>query len=253
MLTLTANYPIIRAMSRKSKACLIILIIVMMISPAWSQNRNAFRQPGTYDESSFFILLGYLQGPHFEEFADWANEFYSENYNSTDSIGDFKGTVDFSLGLRVRFSRHFALEVDFLTATKRISKIFNGYDSTTVYQIPHELELNVVAISASVPVIFQFSQNQRIVPFLAAGISIFPMRLDHTIVYTLRHTKTALAGNFGIGLDTKIMPKTWVTLRGDWTYGKTNMPVSQATGGPDHFELDLNTTQFHIGVLHTFR
>lgn len=240
-------------MSNKFARYLIILIIALMVSPAWSQNRNAFRQPGTYDESSFFILLGYLQGPHFDKFVDWANEYYSENYNSTDSIGDFKGTVDFSLGLRVRFSRHFALEVDFMTATKRISQIFNGYDSTIIYHIPHDLELNVVAISASVPVIFQFSQNQRIVPFLAAGVSIFPMRLDHTVTYMIRHTKTALAGNFGIGLDTKIIPKTWITMRGDWTYGKTNMPVTQIYGQPEHFELDLNTVQFHVGILHTFR
>jgi hypothetical protein len=252
-LTLTANYPIIRAMSRKFTAYLIILIIALLASPAWPQNRNAFKQPGAYDESSFFILLGYLQGPHFDEFVDWANEFYSENFNSTDSIGDFKGTVDFSLGLRVRFSRHFALEVDFMTATKRISEIFNGYDSTAARHFAHDLELNVVAVSASVPVIFQFSQNQRIVPFIAGGISIFPMRLDHSVDYFIRHTKTALAANFGIGLDTKIMPKTWITLRGDWTYGKTNMPVSQVIGGPDHFEMDLNTAQFHIGIMHTFR
>jgi hypothetical protein len=227
--------------------------IILTTPSAWTQTRNLYRQPGEYNESSFFILLGYLDGPHFDEFVNWANKYYSENYNSTDSIGDFKGTVDFSLGLRVRFSRHFAFEVDFMTATKRISRIFNGQVGGTVYHIPHELELNVVAISASVPVILQFSKNQRIVPFLAAGVSVFPMRLDHAIDYWIRHTKTALAGNFGIGLDTRIMSKTWITLRGDWTYGKANMPVSQVYGTPDHFELDLNTTQIHAGVMHTFR
>ena len=140
-----------------------------------------------------------------------------------------------------------------MTATKRIRKTFIGSRNDTSFQIPHELELNIVAISASVPVIFQFSKNQKIVPFIAAGVSIYPMRLDHAVDYWIRHTKTALAGNFGVGLDTKIMSKTWVTFRGDWTYGKVNMPVSQVIGGPDHFELDLNTTQIHAGIMHTFR
>jgi len=253
ILTLTTYYPIIRTMKNKFIGCLVVLLILLAVSPAWSQSRKMYGQPGEYNESSFFILLGYLDGPHFDEFVDWANEYYSTNYNSTDSIGDFKGTADFSLGLRVRFSRHFAFEVDFMTATKRISEIFNGFRDSTTYHIPHELELNIVAISASVPVILQFSKSQRIVPFLAAGVSVFPMRLDHAIDYWIRHTKTALAGNFGVGLDTRIMSKTWVTLRGDWTYGKANMPISQVYGGPDHFELDLNTTQIHAGIMHTFR
>jgi len=252
-LTLAVNYPIIRSMRNKFTGYLVVLLIVLAVAPAWSQGRKIYGQPGEYDESSFFILLGYLQGPHFDEFVDWANEFYYDAIGSTDSIGDFKSTVDFSLGLRVRFSRHFAFEVDFMTATKRISNVFNGQIDSTIYHIPHDLELNVVAISASMPVIFQFSKDQPIVPFITTGVSIYPMRLDYSIDYLIRHTKTALAGNFGVGLDTRIMPKTWITLRGDWTYGKANMPVTQVIGGPDHFELDLNTTQIHAGIMHTFR
>jgi hypothetical protein len=113
--------------------------IILTTPSAWTQTRNLYRQPGEYNESSFFILLGYLDGPHFDEFVNWANKYYSENYNSTDSIGDFKGTVDFSLGLRVRFSRHFAFEVDFMTAVNRIHKTFYGIVDSTLYQIPKQL------------------------------------------------------------------------------------------------------------------
>ncbi len=237
---------------RKGRLLLIILTIwFITLSSAQAQRHSRYRSVERYDRNSVFILLGYSSGPSFEDFVDWANDYYGNlnGFNSSDSIKDFTGAVDFSAGLRVRFSRFIASEFDFTTYTLRTKQNFFGTSNDI---ITHDLELNVMIISASVMVLFDFVENQRFLPFIASGVSVFPIRLDHRIDFWDRHTKTALAVNFAVGLDTQISSKYWASLRADWTLGKTQMPVSPIYGQPYRFELDLSTSQLHAGVLYGF-
>jgi len=218
--------------------------------PACPQVAGEYRQPSNLNRNSFFVLLGYTRGPYFDEFVNWANNYYAQEIGSTDSIGNFKGGVDFSLGLRVRFSRHFALEFDFLTYTTKIKQTFH---SSQVGPISQNLELNVASMTASGLVLFQFNNTQRIVPFVGTGLSAFPIRLDHRIDFWERHTKTALAGNLTAGIEVKLLGKAWGTIRGDWTLGKTTMTVAHPFGQPDRFELNLTTAQIQAGVIYTIQ
>ncbi|MCP4582023.1 MAG: hypothetical protein GY839_10415 [candidate division Zixibacteria bacterium] len=239
-------------MKNKIMVNMLVLLAIMMI-PTGSMAQTGYNQPMMYNSSSFFITIGYLDGPHFEEFVNWANQFYEEAYGSPEKIGDFKETAAATLGLRVRFTRHFAFEIDFMTASKKISKAFSIVGTTA--RVEQRLDLTVAAINASVPIMFQFSPRQTIVPFVAAGISIFPLRLDHQVdVFIIRQTKTAIAGNFAVGIDTPLYQKLRATLRADWTYGKASMPVTQTFfNEPDHFDIDLNTMSIQGGILYTFR
>lgn len=232
-------------MNKKLINTLVLMIITLSVIPAYSQ---IFTAPEYYERNMFFVMGGVLHGPKFDEFTDWANQYYTQ-LGATEKIKDFGNTFGFSIGLRTRFAYHFALEVDFSTSTKTTKRGFTTADGIII----QELELNVAEISASVPVIFQFSDRQRVVPFLAAGVAVFPIRLDQRIDFWERHTKTALAGNFSAGIDTKISGRLWATLRGDWTYGKTDLDVAHPINGPDHFELNLNTTQIQAGIMYAFQ
>lgn len=236
----------------KISAAVIVLLLVTM-SSAYAQRGSIYGESAFYyDKSSFFITVGWLNGPSFKDYVDWANQAYAETFGSTEIMDDFGGSFCLTLGLRSRFSRYFAFEVDFMTSSKSTNQsFFNGDDS----YIPIEMDMTVGAISFSLPVIFQFSARQTVVPFVAAGATVFPLRLDHRIGYSIRHTKTALAGNFAAGLEYQIVPRWWITARADWTFGKANMPVSQVYEplSDDNYELDLTTTCFHIGVMRGLR
>ena len=217
------------------------ILLFTALSPAWSQGHSRYRSPESFYTNSMFLLLGYSQGPSFEEYVKWVNNYYFEEYGSIDSMSDFSGSFDFSIGLRIRLSRYFASEFDFLTYSMKTSKNFtNSYGG----EYPHTLELNVAIISASMMILFDFSDgrnSQLVVPFVASGVSVFPLRLDHRITYTVRHTTTSLAANFAAGFDIQITPKLWASLRGDWTLGKANIEVAQidSSNQPSSFELDL--------------
>jgi hypothetical protein len=201
-----------------------------------------------YEKSGFFIGVGWLNGPTFEDYVNWANENYGGPSNSEGRLEDYGASFCLSIGLRSRFSRFFAFEVDFLTSSKKVN---HTYTYASAEPLPVELDLTIGAISFSVPVIFHFTRGQRVIPFVAAGATVFPLRLDHRITYTDRHTKTAFAGNFAAGMDFKLMPQWWITARADWTFGKTNMPVSRTISPltDDKYEMDLTTTFFQIGVM----
>lgn len=219
-------------------------------TPAFSQARGGYGRPSEGSQNSLFLLMGYTRGPYFDDFVNWANKYYAEEIGSTDSISNFKGGFDFSIGLRTRVSRQFALEFDFLTYVTKIQQVFRGQQGQTISQT---LELNVAVMTVSGLVLFQFYDTQRIVPFVGTGISVFPVRLDQRIDFWERHTKTALAGNLAAGLEAKLYGKVWGTLRGDWTLGKTSLPVSYPYGQPDHFELNLTTAQLQAGVIYSFQ
>jgi len=235
--------------------CVVTLGILCIFGSASGQ--GSYSEPFKYDRSSFFVMVGYLDGPNFSDYVDWANQYYADTYGSTDKMHDFKSTFCFSVGLRTRFSQYFAFEVDFLTSAKKSKEVFYSADGN--YNYPITLDLNVGAITASVPILFQFSRNQRVVPFIAAGATVFPFGLDHTAsttsyIYTDRLTKTALAFNFSLGAETKISRKMWLTARIDRTLGKASMPVNQMISSePDNFDIDLSTTQIQCGIMYSFQ
>ncbi|MCD6162007.1 MAG: hypothetical protein J7K40_06305 [candidate division Zixibacteria bacterium] len=227
-------------------------LLIIFAESAWPQFGGRYSQPEYFYKNSFFILLGYSSGPHFEKFVNWANEYYYDTINSTDSIGDFKGSFDFSAGLRIRFSHHFAGEFDFLTYTLKTKQAFVGTGQFSDTVVNHNLDLNVAIFSASILVLLDFQNKQPIIPFAGTGISVFPMRLDHSIDYSIRHVQTALAANFTAGIDIRISQELSGSIRGDWTFGTTNMPVSPIYGEPESFKMDLSTTQIQAGIMYGF-
>ena len=161
--------------------------------------------------------------------------------------------------MRIRFSRHFAGEFDFLTYTLKTKQTFIGTGQFSDTAVTHSLDLNVTIFSASILILLDFQDKQPIIPFVGTGISVFPMRLNHSIAYTVSHTKTALAANFTTGLEIRITPKLSGSLRGDWTFGTTDMPVSQLEDpqtlqlSPASFEMDLSTMQIQAGLMYGFQ
>ena len=228
-----------------------MLILLAMMPSARAQRGDIYGgESFYYDKSGFFIAMGYIDGPDFQDYINWANEAYPDTAQ-TGLLEDFGSGFCFSVGLRSRFSRYFAFEVDFQTASK---KRRNSYRQDPYEPIPVSLDLTIASINFSVPVIFQFSQNQPAIPFVAAGVSVFPLRLDHRVgPYEIRQTKTALAGNFACGVDISFMSHWYITARADWTFGKANMPVTSYEVGPpyseEHYEMDLSTTSIQIGVM----
>jgi len=222
-------------MNNKNVVLVILLLLFIAVEPSRSQAQSRYNYPSNFERNSFFFLVGYTNGPYFDDFTDWANDYYHETYESNDSIGNFSGGFDFSIGLRIRFSRHFASEFDFLTYTMNIRKQFKGTGIHVNESVSHDLELNVAII-----------------------LSVFPLRLDHRIDFRERHTKTALTVNFSAGLDVSITSKLWTTIRCDWTLGKANMPVSQiqyesGSLSPASFSMDLSTTQIQAGIMYGFQ
>jgi hypothetical protein len=232
------------------KRFIIICLIAALTPAAFGQLSRGYKKSRNYDEQSFFILAGYCQGPHFSKFVDWANAHYADEFGSTDRMKDFGGALDFAVGIRQRFSSYFGLEFDFSFHSSTIKKQFNGYDGGTPFSQTQHLDLDVNQITVSPLILFDFSEKQPIVPFVAAGVSIFSMRLDHAIDYYVRHTKVALASNFSVGAETRITGKLWGDIRGDWTIGSADMPVSQIYGQPENFNMNLNTAQIHFGIIY---
>jgi hypothetical protein len=221
-------------------------------STANAQNRGGYRYTEPFERRAFFVQLGYAWGPSFSKYFDWANNFYRDNFYSTEHIKDFSGGLDFGLGIRNRFSRFFAVEFDFAVhSVTRRQTFLNNNPDIAISAHQQNLDLNVAKFTASLPILLDFSDRQPVVPFVAAGISLFSLRLDHSIVYIVRHTKVALAVNFSAGIEKKIQGKIWADIRGDWTLGTTKMPVSQIIGTPGSFDLSLNTAQLHVGILYT--
>jgi hypothetical protein len=229
---------------------LIICLISFLAVGAYGQMSHGYGQYREYDNRSVFVLAGYARGPHFPKFIDWANNFYADHYGSTDKISDFSGGLNFAAGLRNRFSSNFAIEFDFAVHSTTTKRQFNGFDGAIPFSQSQYLDLNVAQITVSPMIVFDFSKKQLIVPFVSAGVSIFSMRLDHAIDYYVRHTKVALASNFSIGIETRLTGRLWGDIRGDWTIGSTQMPVSQINGQPESFNMSLNTAQIHFGILY---
>ncbi len=226
-----------------------VVLISAVAAPA--QRGGYLSQPEGYSRRSFYVLAGWTGGPHFTKFVEWANTYYETTFMTDDRIGDFGGGLSFCAGIRHRFARHLALEFDFALHSVSTSKLFVNHNPTVpIPDQAQELDMNVAKFSASLPVLFQFSSDQKFVPFLAIGISAFSIRLDHAIEYNIRHTEVALAAGFSAGAQIKIDDRLSLDARSEWTAGKTTMPVSAIYGQPDRFQLNLATSQFLVGIMY---
>lgn len=228
---------------------LTIVIIILLAANAACQITHGYDRNQEYENQSVFVLLGYVWGPHFSDFIDWTNNHYANEFGSTDRIRDFKGGIDLSAGLRKRFSRYFGMEFKVGYHTSSIKKQFDGFDGALPFSQTQNLNLDVMKIAVSPMILFDFYNKQQIVPFVSAGVTFFSMRLDHAIDYYIRHTKVALASNFSIGIETPLTRKIKGDIRGDWTIGSAQMPVSRLDGQPESFKMSLNTSQLHFGVV----
>lgn len=234
----------------KTRLIAALLALAAFTAPGLCQ-RSFQIEPPLYNKRSLFIYAGYNSGPHFTKFVEWANAFYAANFMTDDKIDDFGGGLSFCAGIRHRFARYLAVEFSFgLHSVSTKKKFTNNNPSIPFpYQI-QELDMNVAQFSASAPVILQLINDQRVIPYISAGVTAFSIRLDHAIDYTVRHTKVALAANFSAGMQVKIDNRLAANLRGLWTAGKATMPVSSIVGQPDEFELNLSTAQFQAGIIY---
>lgn len=224
------------------------MLILLSVNAA-CQIANGYDRKAEYENQSVFVLVGYVWGPHFSDFIDWTNNHYAREFDSTDRIKDFQGGIDISAGLRKRFSRYFGMEFKVGYHTSSIKKRFDGYDEAIPFSQTQNLNLDVMKIAVSPMILFDFYDKQPFVPFVSAGVTFFSMRLDHAIDYYVRHTKVALASNFSIGVETPLTRKIKGDIRGDWTIGDAQMPVTQIYGQPESFKMSLNTSQIHFGVV----
>lgn len=228
-------------------------LIVFMASIAAAKDGSLYDTPANHYQSAAFFLVGYVSGPRFGEFVDWANEYYARTIHSADSINDFSATFGISAGLRYRLSRYFASELDFVSYSMTTKRLFLGTGDSAGVAIGQVLELNMAAISGSMLVLFDLTDKQPAIPFVRAGVSVFPIRLDHRILFWERHTQVAFALDLGAGLDVRILRKLFATVRGDWTFGSTKMSVAHPQFEPDRFTLDLDTMQLKVGVVYVLR
>jgi len=235
----------------KSTTALTAAAVLISVVAGYCQRGGYLNRPESYSRRSFYVLAGWTGGPHFTKFVEWANTYYETTFLTDDRIDDFGGGLSFCAGLSHRFARHLALDFDFALHSVSTSKLYiNHNPAIPISDQAQELDMNVAEFSASLPVIFQFSPNQPLVPFLAIGISAFSIRLDHAIDYNIRHTKVALAAGFSAGTQIRLDNRLSLNARGRWTAGKTTMPVSAIYGQPDRFQLNLATSQFLIGILY---
>lgn len=231
---------------------LIVGLFLLFAGNVFGQITHGYDTSQDYANQSAFLMLGYVWGPHFSDFVDWANAYYANEFGSTDKIKDFKGGIDLGAGLRKRFSRNFGIEFRLGYHVCSTKKQFDGYYGTQPFRQMQDLKLYTMKISAAPMILFDFVDKQPVVPFVSAGVTFFSMRLDHAIDYVVRHTKVALASNFSIGAQMPITPKIKGDIRGEWTIGSAQMPVSYINGQPDSFKMSLNTSQIHFGVIFGF-
>ncbi|MEE9554239.1 MAG: hypothetical protein V3W18_08080 [candidate division Zixibacteria bacterium] len=207
-----------------------------------------------------YANIGVVSGPEFASFIDYVNNYYGERYlNTSDKMDKFDKAPTMSLGYIWRFYPNFALDVGFtIYSLKTRGEIINNNPSYMEYGIRHDLEYQVGVFSATIPVIFDFSPRQPVVPYVGIGISIFAMRLDDIkdngfIVSGSRDTGTAVGGHFETGLYVKVSQKIWIDLKGKWHNGSGSLRAQEPDIQFDKFTIDQDLAQFSAGVVYYFR
>ena len=232
------------------------LTIFLLAGNAFGQER---RGPKPLTEG-FYGNIGVVNGPEFSSFVDYVNDYYGERYlNTSDQLDRFGKAPTMSLGYILRLYPSFALDVGFSIYNLRTKgEIINNNQTYPEYGVRHDLEYQVGVFSVTVPVLFDFSPKQPVVPYVGIGVSIYAMRLDDIKddgfrVVGSRDTGTAVGGQFETGFYTKISRKLWIDLKGKWHNGSGDLRAQEPGIQFDKFKIDQDLTQFSAGVVYFFR
>ena len=238
-----------------------LAVFFLATSVASGQGRYRRHADRGLDEGIYFGI-GAASGPDFADFFDYINETYGEAFlNSSDRLKKFGNAAVVNAGYLYRFHSYFALDVGFsIYKLNSRGEIRNFNPNRQETSLQHDLEYQVGLFSVTVPVLFEFSQRQPLVPYVGVGLSIFAMRLDDFRSDGLfediyRDTDTAVGGHFETGLYIKPFHRVWFDLRGRWHKGSGHLRAIEPVGSQylKKFKIDQDFSILTAGVIYYFR
>lgn len=241
------------------RSCLFLAVFFLAASISNGQDRQGRHRDRGLDEG-IYLKVGAATGPDFRDFFDYINETYSEEFsNPTDRLDEFGAAAVLCAGYLYRFHSYFALDVGFSIYRQRSQgEIRNLNPDSSQWSLQHDVEYQVGLFSVTVPVLFEFSRRQPLVPYVGVGLSIFAMRLDdfryegpYQDIY--RDTGTAAGGHFETGIYIKPFRSVWFDLRGRWHMGSGHLRAVEPRGYLSSFEINQNFSILSAGVVYFFR
>jgi opacity protein-like surface antigen len=232
------------------KKAMIILLIVLLASPALAQRVR--RGAGAYHSEGFYLLLGGTVGPTFSDFFDHLSRTYPSS-----KLKNFGGNASFSIGYISRFHRNFAIDAGFSIYSLKSRGAFSDTGAYSAVRIDREFDYQAAIFTGTLPIYFEFSPGQTIVPYVGVGISIFSMRLDDywsDVVsgsLAFRDSRVAVGGHFEAGVGFKLTSKILLDARARWHSGNGRLATFE-NGGND-FSIKQNVAQYGLGVDYFFR
>jgi opacity protein-like surface antigen len=230
------------------KKIIVIALVTIMAAPAMAQNRHSGGgDGGRYRSEGFYFLLGGTIGPTFSDFFGYINQTYRSA-----NMKKFGSNVSFNLGYISRFRRNFAVDAGFSIYSLSSKKAFADTGNYSPIRINRELDYQAAVFTATLPLYFEFSPTQPVVPYVGVGISIFSMRLDDFYNNdALRDSRVAVGGHFEAGVSFKLTPNIWLDARGRWHGGNGHLKTFE--NNFQDFSIKQNIAQYGIGVDYFFR
>jgi hypothetical protein len=240
------------------KIAFVLIVSLLFIPTAFGQYRHQGRpglgRPGS---NGFYVLLGGTKGPTFSDFISYMNN----TYHPTKPMKNFGSNVSVSIGYISRFHRNFGLDVGFsIYGLRSVGDFPDTSSAIPESMFRHELDYLGAVFTATLPILFEFSPKQPVVPYIGIGISIFSMRLDdyydvfqgNTDIYSdaLRDTRTAVGGHFEAGVNVKINRRIWIDLRGRWHNGSGHLATYENNFAD--FSIKQNISQYSLGIDYFF-
>jgi len=249
------------------KKSLTIILSIALALPAIAQERRHNRPrpdepPQEWRRNGFYISLGYAMNPNFSDFFGYINSAYDSSFNNTgDALEEFGSNICINFGYVSRFHRNFAIDAGIgVYSLKSRGTIINNNSSIPVVGVTHDLEYQVGVFSATLPILFDFSPRQPVVPYIGLGLSIFSIRLDDArddgiVIEYLRDTKVMVGGHFEVGVDIRVTNKLWIDARGRWHDGSGKISTLESIPGRANrdFTAKQNVSQYSVGVIYYFR
>jgi opacity protein-like surface antigen len=226
------------------KKIIVLFLVLLVAVPVSAQRRQGGER---YHPEGFYGLLGGTVGPSFSEFFDYIKDTYPSS-----KLKNFGGNVSFSVGYISRFHRNFAVDVGFSIYSLRTKGVFSDTGNLSSYQIHREFDYQAAIFTGTIPIYFEFSPGQPVVPYIGIGISIFSMRFDdYKNNYTLRDSRVAVGGHFQAGVGVKLTPRIWLDARGRWHGGSAHLSTFE--NNSHDFTIKQNVAQYGLGIDYFFR
>ncbi len=234
------------------------IIIMLALTPSlFAQDRDSREERRSRFSEGFYVLVGATSGPSFSEFFDYINT----TFQPPNKPKEFGSNVSVSLGYISRFHKNFAADIGFSIYGLDTEFDFPNPNSTIPEsRISHELDYQSAIFTGTIPILFEFSPRQPVIPYVGIGLSVFSMRLDHyrdvsdgtgITSFALRDTRTAVGGHFEAGIAYKITPRLWLDLRGRWHNGTGHIATLERNFAD--FSIKQNISQYHAGINYYFR